>query len=44
MYGAVLPSYSPKDGKADEKQEREEIKVDDPKNRERVRQIIDSLD
>lgn len=42
MYGSVLPSYKSKKEETGEKQE--EIKVDDPRNRDRVRQIIDEYD
>lgn len=41
MYGAVIPSYNP-DAK-DKKPEQEQIKADDPNNREKVRKILDSL-
>ncbi len=44
MYSAVLPSYKDK-GKTDESgKPQEEIKVDDPRNREKARQILASFD
>lgn len=39
LYGAVIPSY--RDGK---KSEQEEINADDPKNRDKIRQVLDSID
>lgn len=46
LYGAVLPSYHTKDkgagGTGAKKQE--VIKADDPRNKEKVRQIFDSID
>ena len=46
MYGAVLPSYKgrDKDGNGKDSKQQEEIKVDDPRNRERARQILESLE
>lgn len=46
MYGATLPSYNKdKDGgKKSSEPEQEVVKADDPKNRERVRAILDSYD
>ncbi|MBQ6939909.1 MAG: hypothetical protein IJN51_01230 [Alistipes sp.] len=45
MYGATLPSYNKdKDGKKPSEPEQEVVKADDPKNRERVRAILDSYD
>ena len=46
MYGATLPSYNKdKDGKKPSgEQQQEVVKADDPKNRERVRAILDSYD
>ena len=41
MYSAVLPSYDSKRDKNGKKQD--VIKADDPKNRQRVKDIIDSL-
>lgn len=45
MYGAVIPSYNGKrkNGK-DGGKEQEVIKVDDPRNRARVKQIFDQFD
>ena len=45
MYGAVIPSYNSKkkDGNGGDK-EQEVIKMDDPRNRERIKQIFDSFD
>lgn len=45
MYGAVIPSYNSKkkDGNGGDK-EQEVIKMDDPCNRERIKQIFDSFD
>ena len=43
MFGAVIPSYnSKKKGKGGKEQEI--IKVDDPQNRERVKEIFDQFD
>lgn len=43
MFGAVIPNYnSQKKGKGEKEQEI--IKVDDPKNRERVKEIFDQFD
>lgn len=43
MYGAVIPSYGgKKDGST--KGQAEEIKADDPRNKERVKQFFDSID
>lgn len=47
MYGATLPSYNKdKDGdkKKPDEPEQEVVKADDPKNKERVRAILDSYD
>lgn len=46
MYGAVLPSYkSKKDDKKTGKQpEQDIIKADDPKNRDKVRKFLDSIE
>lgn len=45
MYGAVLPSYkSKKDGENGKNTEQDIVKVDDPKNRERVKQIFEQFD
>lgn len=45
MYGAVIPSYNSKrKGKGKDGKEQEEVKVDDPRNRARVRQILDQFD
>lgn len=45
MYGAVIPSYNSKrKGKSKDGKEQEEVKVDDPRNRARVRQILDQFD
>lgn len=42
LYGAVIPSYrGNRDGK---KSEQEEINADDPKNRDKIRQVLDSID
>lgn len=43
LYGAVIPHYKPKD-KNDGKKEQEVVKVDDPRNKERVRKIFESFD
>lgn len=42
LYGAVIPSYNPKDKRG--KGEQETIMVDDPGNREKVARIFDSFD
>lgn len=45
MYGAVLPSYhSKKDGNGKDEQEQEVVKADDPKNRERVRKFLETIE
>lgn len=44
MYGAVIPSYNSKRNKGKDGKEQEEIKVDDPRNRARVKQIFDQFD
>ena len=48
MYGSVLPSYDPDKAKKGRNgkngQSQEVIKVDDPKNRERVRRIMEQFD
>lgn len=41
LYGAVIPSYR---GNRDGKSEQEEINADDPKNRDKIRQVLDSID
>lgn len=46
MYGAVIPSYNgskKKNGNGGDK-EQEVVKMDDPRNRERIRQIFDTFD
>lgn len=43
MYGAVIPSYKPKDSKAKEGKQ-EIIKVDDPRNKARVKKLFDTFD
>ncbi|MBR5282849.1 MAG: hypothetical protein IKU22_08745 [Alistipes sp.] len=42
LYGAVIPRYKPKD--KDGKKEQDIVKVDDPRNREKVRKIFESFD
>lgn len=42
LYGAVIPSYRGK--KEDGKSGQEEINADDPKNRDKIRQVLDSID
>lgn len=44
MYGAVIPSYDSKRNKDGGDKEQEVIRVDDPKNRARVRKIFDEFD
>ena len=44
LYGAVLPSYSSKKKDKKDSGKQDIIKVDDPKNREKVRKILDSID
>lgn len=46
MYGAVIPSYSgsKKKGGGDKGKEQEVIKMDDPRNRERIKQIFATFD
>ncbi|WP_320980051.1 hypothetical protein [Bacteroides sp.] len=43
MYGAVLPSYTSNKDKGKSGQEQEIIKVDDPKNRDRVKKIFEQF-
>jgi hypothetical protein len=43
MFGAVIPSYNSK-RKGKDGKEQEIIKVDDPQNRERVKEIFDQFD
>lgn len=42
MLGAVIPSYDK--GKDKEEKEQDVIKVDDPRNKERVKEIFDQFD
>lgn len=44
LYGAVLPSYNSKKKDKKEVEKQDVIKVDDPKNRDKVRKILDSFD
>lgn len=47
MYGAVIPSYNSskkKNGNGGNDKEQEVIKMDDPRNRERIKQIFDTFD
>ena len=44
LYGAVIPQYKPKDKNGKGNKPQEVIKADDPKNRDRVRKIIESFD
>jgi len=44
MYSSVLPSYKDHDKEGGKKEKQEQIKADDPKNKQRIRDIIDSLD
>lgn len=46
MYSAVLPSYSPSSKKENGRKHirQEVIKADDPRNRDRVRQMVASFD
>ena len=48
MYGSVLPSYDPDRSKkgrnGKNRQSQDVIKADDPKNRERVRKIMEQFD
>lgn len=44
MYGAVIPSYSGSKKKGGGDKEQEVIKMDDPRNRERIKQIFDTFD
>lgn len=43
LYGAVIPSYRNRD-KEDGKSGQEKINADDPKNRDKIRQVLDSID
>jgi hypothetical protein len=42
MYGAVIPSYNPKDKKKDK--DTRVIKADDPQNRKLIRDLINMED
>ncbi len=44
LYSSVIPSYKPSDEDGKNKKQQETIKADDPKNKQRIRDIIDSLD
>ena len=45
MYGAVLPSYkSKKDGNNTDKPKQDVIKADDPNNRDKVEEFLDSIE
>nr|DAV79819.1 MAG TPA: hypothetical protein [Caudoviricetes sp.] len=46
MYSAVIPSYNSEKGNSssDESKTQETIKADDPRNKARIRQILDSMD
>lgn len=44
MYSATLPSYERKRDKNSPDKKQDVVKADDPRNRERVRQIFDSFD
>ena len=44
MYSATLPSYESKRDKNSPDKKQDVVKADDPRNRERVRQIFDSFD
>lgn len=47
LYSAVIPSYKSrdkKDGRGDgKKKKQEEIKADDPSNKEKVRKFLDEI-
>lgn len=46
LYSAVIPSYKSrdkKDGGGDGKNKQEEIKADDPSNKEKVRKFLDEI-
>lgn len=43
MYGAVLPSYSTKKDRKKKGGRQEVIKADDPKNRDRIKQLLDTF-
>lgn len=46
LYSAVIPSYKSrdkKDGGGDRKKKHEEIKADDPSNKEKVRKFLDEI-
>ena len=46
MYGAVLPRYKGRSDKEDKSDpsKQDVIKVDDPKNRDKVDKILDAID
>lgn len=44
MYSATLPCYESKRDKNSPDKKQDVVKADDPRNRERVRQIFDSFD
>lgn len=43
MYGAVLPSYGTKKDRKKKGGRQEVVKADDPKNRDRVKQLLDTF-
>lgn len=42
LYGAVIPSY--RGNRDKEKSEQEVINADDPSNRDKIREVLDSID
>lgn len=42
LYGAVIPSYRNK--KDEDVKKQEVINADDPSNRDKIRQVLDSID
>lgn len=46
MYSAVIPSYNSEKGNSssNDSKTQETIKADDPRNKARIRQILDSMD
>lgn len=44
MYSAVLPSYKPKEEREKRQKKQKVVNVDNPNNRDKVRQLLDSIE
>lgn len=44
LYGASLPSYHKPDGEAKQKKDKDIINASDPRNKNRVRDFLNSID